>query len=256
MSVWTPCPDSCLVPLDADTLRQRWTPLHLGDGLPWPAEPALLEGWRLYHEGHFQAACDAGLALGAAGMALANKAACIHATYVETRDAVRFERLQEVAERARRHLLSVPADATNWYWQGYALGRYSQGISVAKALARGLGRQVRQALESTLNLAPGHVDAHLALARFHAETIDQVGELIGGMLHGARKDQGLALYNAALSLAPDSVIVQNEVAEGLWLLEGESAQARAERLLEQALGHEPLDAMETLYLRSVQATPT
>jgi tetratricopeptide (TPR) repeat protein len=254
MTAWTPCPDHCRARFSSDDLQRHWAQLHVGDALPWPDEPALLEGWRLYHQGDFQAAAELGLSLGTVGLALANKAACIHATYVEARDPVRFERLQEVAERARRHLVAVPGDATNWYWQGYALGRYSQGISVAKALARGLGRQVRQALESALRLAPRHVDAHLALARFHAETIDQVGELIGGMVHGARKDQGLALYDAALSLAPDSVIVQNEVAEGLWMLEGESAQARAARLLEQALRHEPLDAMEKLYLRSVQAT--
>ena len=253
MTAWTPCPDTCLARFDRDSLQRHWSQLHLGDAQPWPTDPALLDGWRLYHEGAFEAAATVGLAQGHAGMALASKAAAIHATYVEASDPVRFERLQEVAERARRHLASAPEDAAAWYWQGYALGRYSQGISVAKALTRGLGRQVRQALELALRLAPGHVDAHLALARFHAETIDQVGELIGGMVHGARKDQGLALYNAALSLAPDSVIVQSEVAEGLWMLEGQAAQPRASDLQERALRHAPLDAMEKLDLRSVQA---
>ena len=253
MTPWTPCPDSCLTHFDADMLQRHWAQLHLGDGQAWPTDPALLEGWRLFHEGAFEAAAQVGLSLGPAGLALANKAAAIHATYVESSDPARFERLQEVAERARRHQASASGDAAAWYWQGYALGRYSQGISVAKALARGLGRQVRQALESALRLAPGHVDAHLALGRFHAETIDQVGELIGGMVHGARKDQGLSLYEAALSLAPDSAIVQSEVADGLWMLEGDAAQPRASELLQRALHHEPLDAMEKLYLRSVQA---
>ena len=253
MNPWTPCPDRCLSSFDTDRLRRHWAQLHQGDAQPWPEDAALLEGWRLFHEGAFEAATQAGLAAGGAGMALANKAAAIHATYVESSDPVRFERLQEVAERARSHQAGAPDDVAAWYWQGYALGRYSQGISVAKALTRGLGRQIRLALESALRLAPGHVDAHLALARFHAETIDQVGELIGGMVHGARKDQGLSLYEAALSLAPDSVIVQSEVAEGLWMLEGDAAQPRATELLQRALRHEPLDAMEKLYLRSVQA---
>jgi hypothetical protein len=239
--------------MDLDTMKHHWSVLHLGDGLPWPADSALAEGWRLYHEGEFEAAAQAGMALGAAGLGLANKASCIHAVYVETKEKLRFERLQAVADRTQRQLTLVPADATHWYWHGYALGRYSQGISVAKALARGLGGRVREALESTLRLAPDHVDAHLALARFHAETIDQVGELIGGMVHGARKDQGLAHYQAALTLAPESLIVQNEAAEGLWLLEGEAAQTRAGQLAEQVLRHRPLDAMEKLYLRTVQA---
>jgi hypothetical protein len=253
MTAWTPCPDNCLARFGPDSLQRHWAQLHLGDAQPWPTDPALLEGWRLYHEGAFETAAAVGQTLGHAGMALACKATAIHATYVETRDPVRFERLQEVAERARRHQASAPEDAAAWYWQGYALGRYSQGISVAKALTRGLGRQVRQALESALRLSPGHVDAHLALARFHAETIDQVGELIGGMVHGARKDRGLSLYGAALTLAPGSVIVLSEVAEGMCMLEGDAAQPRANNLLEQALRHKPLDAMEKLYLRSVRA---
>ena len=114
-------------------------------------------------------------------------------------------------------------------------------------------RQVREALQTALHLAPLHVDAHLALARFHAETIDQVGELIGGMVHGARKDQGLALYEAALALAPDSLIALSEAAEGLLMLGGEAEQARAAELLAQAQRVAPLDAMEKLYLHALQA---
>ena len=61
----------------------------------------------------------------------------------------------------------------------YALGRYSQGISVAKALAQGLGGKVKNALETTIKLAPKHADAHIALGAFHAEVIDKVGSLLG-----------------------------------------------------------------------------
>ncbi len=47
----------------------------------------------------------------------------------------------------------------------YAVGRYGQGISVAKALAQGLGSKVKNALETTIKLAPKHADAHIALVR-------------------------------------------------------------------------------------------
>lgn len=253
MAAWTPCPDRCLSRFDAISLRQHWARLHSGDREPWPENPALQEGWRLYHEGAFEAAAAAGFALGEAGLPLAFKATCMHATYVEPQDAVRFMRLLDVAERAARQQASAPEAAAPLYWRGYALGRYSQGISVAKALARGLGRQVRETLQTALHLAPQHVDAHLALARFHAETIDQVGELIGGLVHGARRDQGLQLYEAALALAPDSLVVLSEAAEGLMMLGGEPEHARAAELLERAQRVAPLDAMEKLYLRAVQA---
>ena len=54
----------------------------------------------------------------------------------------------EVAERAEAQQAAEPKNANAWYWQAYALGRYSQGISVAKALAQGLGSKVKNALES------------------------------------------------------------------------------------------------------------
>lgn len=256
MTTWTPCPETLRSRFDTDSLRRHWARLHTGDGVPLPGDPALLEGWRLYHEGAFEAAAAAGRALGATAAALTFKATCIHATYVETRDTVRFTLLLDIAEQARRHQAVAPDCVAGRYWQGYALGRYCQGISVAKALARGLGRQVREALEATLHLAPNHVDAHLALARFHAETLDQVGELIGGMLHGARKDAGMKLYEEALVLAPEVPIVLNEAADGMAMLGGDALAPRVSALLERARQIEPLDAMEKLYLQTVQAMDT
>lgn len=254
MATWTPCPACCQKRLEGDRLQDLWTPLHRNDLEPWPADPALREGWRRFHEGDFEAAASAGRAAGGdRGAALEHRATCSYATYVEPHEPARFALLQEVAERAQRQQTLSPGDASAWYWQGHALGRYSQGISVARALARGLGRQVRTALETCLRLAPDHVDAHLALARFHAETIDQVGELIGGMVHGARKDLGLEHYGQALRLSPDSLTVLHEAADGLWMLSGEAAQGQVAELLEHAATLEPRDATECLYLRAARA---
>ena len=66
MTAWTPCPDTCLARFDRDSLQRHWSQLHLGDAQPWPTDPALLDGWRLYHEGAFEAAATVGLAQGLA----------------------------------------------------------------------------------------------------------------------------------------------------------------------------------------------
>ena len=92
-----------------------------------------------------------------------------------------------------------PQNPNAWYWQAYALGRYSQGISVAKALAQGLGSKVKEALQKTIQLQPRHADAHVALGSFHAEVIDKVGSLIGSMTYGARKETGLKMFEQALT---------------------------------------------------------
>jgi hypothetical protein len=40
---------------------------------------------------------------------------------------------------------------------------------------------------SAIALQPRHADAHIALGAFHAEVIDKVGALIGGMTYGAKQ---------------------------------------------------------------------
>lgn len=251
-STWAACPDEHITALTIDDLHRLWSRLHQGDGEPLPTQPALLAAWLLYHQGHFEAAANAGLILGPAGHILASKAACMHATYVEPHEGQRLARLQQTAERSRTLQIQVPTLANAWYWQGYALGRYSQGVSVARSLAMGLGARIKAVLERTLELAPEHVDAHLALATFHAEVIDKVGELIAGMTYGARKDTGLALYERALALRPESLIVLHEGAHGQVLLNGEAGLAKAQRLRERAAGLQPMDAMERLYLQSTR----
>ncbi len=250
-SAWTPCHHAG-PHLRADNLLAHWGRLHRGDAEPPPADPQLLAGWLLFHNGAFEAAAEHGLRLGGDGLTLANKAACIHASYVEAHEPARLQRWLDAAACARQQQTAAPNNPNAWYWQAYAVGRYCQGISVTKALAQGLGGQIRQALERTLALAPAHVDAHLAVGNFHAEIIDKVGELIGGLTYGASKAVALAHYARALELNPDSAITQAEVAQGWLLLEGEAAMERATALLERAAAFEPLDAMERLYVASAR----
>ena len=134
----------------------------------------------------------------------------------------------------------------------YALGRYSQGISVAKALTQGLGSKVKGALETAIRLQPQHADAHIALGAFHAEVIDKVGKLLG-KTQGADAATGLKLFRQALALNPDSAIAMVEYANGLVMLEGDKKMAEAEQLYADAAACEPADAMERLDVEMARA---
>ena len=252
MADWKPFPNAGHPPIDAERLKALWSRLHRGDAEPWPDESAVVQAWVLFHNGEFQRAAEAGLALGDAGMNVANKATCIYANYLEARAQARETLLLEAAARAEA-LQRRRADHTGaWYWQAYALGRYSQGISVAKALTQGLGVRVKHALETAIARCPHHADAHLALAAFHAEVIDKVGSMVGSMTYGANKAAGLALYQKAMALNPDSVVTLTEYANGLVMLEGADALPEANRLLDHATSIEPQDAMERLYVATAR----
>ena len=134
----------------------------------------------------------------------------------------------------------------------YALGRYSQGISIAKALAQGLGSEGEERARDDDQAAPKHADAHIALGAFHAEVIDKVGSLLG-RTQGASKDAGLAHYKTALKLNPTSAIAMIEYANGLVMLEGDKRMKEATKLYEDAAACEPLDATERLDVEMAKA---
>lgn len=252
-AVWTVTPEAAIGHLAPADVARDWARLHAGDTLTCPQDPALLQGWTDYHNGHFERARTAGMQAGAAGWALAHKATCVYAVYVEPHESARLALLSEVVDQAKAQQAIDRLRPEPWYWQGYALGRYSQGVSVARALAQGIGARVKAALEQTVALRPDHADGHLALATFHAEVIDKVGELIGGMTYGARRTTGLAHYERAVELVPDSPIFLYEYASGLLRLDGDGAHERSVRLIETAAALAPTDAMERLYVGLARA---
>ena len=107
--------------------------------------------------------------------------------------------------------------------------------------------------EKAIALAPKHADARIALGAFHAEVIDKVGSLIGGMTYGAKKDTGLKLFQEALKLNPGSAIAMIEYANALVMLDGDKKMKEATALYEQAAACTPLDAMERLDVEMAQA---
>lgn len=246
MAKWTAFPQLGEFQHDVASVTRDWARLHAGDAEPLPTHPDVLQAWVLFHNGHFQEAMAAGLQCGEAGVTVANKAECIYANYLEKKEKARLELLLEAAERAEAQAAAQPDNPSAWFWKAYALGRYSQGISVAKALAQGLGSKVKEALERTIALQPLHAHAYIALGAFHAEVIDKVGTLIGGMTYGAKKDVGLQMFQEALKLHPLSPIALIEYANGLVMLEGEEKMDEATRLYERAAALKPLDAMERM----------
>ena len=253
MAKWIAFPhDGAEYTYDTAALKKNWARLHAGDAEPLPKDDKVLAAWALFHAGEFQKAADAGLKAGGAGITVANKAQAIYANYLEKSEKTKLALFMEVAERAEAQIAADPKDANAHYFMAYALGRYSQGISIAKALAQGLGGKVKSALETTIRLAPKHADAHIALGAFHAEVIDKVGSLLG-RTQGASKDAGISAYKTALKLNPTSAIAMVEYANGLVMLEGDKKMKEATKLYEDAAACTPMDAMERLDVEMAKA---
>ena len=251
---WTkfPHPDKTYA-YDGAALKRQWDRLHRGDGEPYPKDIAVLDAWRHYHAGEFQQAVEAGVAAGGAGTNAAIKAQSIYANYLEKAAKAKLALFEEAAGWAAERRAEAPKDANAHYLYAYALGRYGQGISVAKALAQGFGGKIKDALTTALKLAPAHAEAHTAYGAYQAEVVNKMGGLVAGMTYGAKKESALEHYQKALKLHRDSAIARIEYANGLILLFGKDRLDEATKLYEQAAKCKPMDAMERLDVELAQS---
>jgi tetratricopeptide (TPR) repeat protein len=253
-----------------DALQKAWPKLHAGDCEPFPddkraaalikaagkAAPkgldaaalalALQDAWRAFHRGDFKAAYDAGEALGPVGASVAVKAIGIHATYLVDDDKEKLKRFEDAAKQAEAAIKALPEDANSHYRHAFALGRYSQGLSITKALKEGIAGKVRASLETTLELAPKHAEAHTAMALYHAEIISKIGAMIGGLTYGAKASEAEKHIKEALKLTPASPIALIEYGNLLMLLHGDKKEDDAAAAYEKAAKSKPQDAMEAL----------
>ena len=254
---------------DGPALQQNWTRLHIGDREPYPdaayldmlvekhpvlkpdapiaeAADTLQKAWRAYHRGDFQEAFQLGRSLGLLGANVANKAEAIQATYLEHDKETKLAMFHDAAQRAEDLQKAAPELVNAWYLYAQALGRYAQGISIAKALAEGYGGKVKGALERALAIEPKHADANIALGAYHANVVHKIGALAARLTYGASKEAAVEHYEAALKLNPGSAVARIEAANGLAMLFGKSKLADATKLYEEAARCEPADAMEWL----------
>jgi len=253
MAKWTAFPyDAADYTFNTAALKKHWARLHAGDAEPLPKDDKVLAAWALFHAGEFQKAAEAGVKAGDAGITVANKSQSIYANYLEKNEKTKLAMFQEVAARAEAQTRTESGNANAHYFMAYALGRYSQGISITKALAQGLGSKVKGALETAIKLQPKHADAHIALGAFHAEVIDKVGSLLG-RTQGASKDAGMNMFKTALKLNPTSPIAMVEYANGLVMLEGDKKMKEATKLYEDAAACTAMDAMERLDVEMAKA---
>ena len=231
---------------DAAGLKKKWARLHKGDGEPFPKDAAVVAAWQAFHAGDFARAVELGTGAGGAGINAAVKAQVVHAHYLEKAAKAKVGLMEAAATLADERRRAAPKDANAHYLYAFALGRYSQGISVAKALTQGYGGKIKDALLTALKLHAGHAEAHTAFGAYQAEVIDKVGGIVAGMTYGAKKDSAVEHYEKALALFPESPIAHVEFGNGLLMLFGKSRVDDATRLYEKAAALAPVDAMERL----------
>jgi tetratricopeptide (TPR) repeat protein len=254
MNSWEPFPyDQSEYMFEDDKLEQSWARLHSGDCMEFPQDELLLEAWRCFHRGDFEQAVSLADEFGIAGHAIANKATGVYATYLEPSEKQQIACFKSAIARAELAIEHFPDDPNSHYLHAFNLGRYSQSISVLKALKKGVGTKISDSLHRALELQPNHAEAHTALGMYHAEILDKIGKLIGSMTYGANEDDAIEHFETALALVPHSPIAHIEYGNGLYLMHGEKRLDEVTDLYVKAAEMNPVDAMEKLDVEAALA---
>jgi hypothetical protein len=251
ISNWEQLPEDFKFDYNQDQLAKNWVALHVGDQYAYPLS---LDGydenilkdqakaWLHYHNGDYQKSAEIGLDLAEHGAVVLAKSVAAYCDYLcEDEDEVLslLKSTMEICENAAEIL---PDCANVQFVNALIMGRYSQRISITKALSQGLGGKIKAYLEATLELEPNHAEAHTAMGLYHAEIIDKIGAMIGGLTYGAKKPIAMQHFETSLKLAPGAPITSIEFANGILLLGGD--EDRATELYQQAAECEALDALQ------------
>ena len=250
-----------------DKLAKAWAKLHAGDQEPFPDEKHIAkllkansklgkdagkiaaqsqDAWRAFHRGDFHEAYEAGVALKALGASVAIKAGGVHAAYLIKSDKDKLARYETLAKLGDHAIAALPEEANSHFRRAFAIGRYSQCLSIAQALAQGLAGKVRVSLDNTLKLAPKHAEARTALGLYHAEIVGKVGGMLAKLTYGASAAEAEKQLKEALKLTPDSPIAWIEYGNAQLLLYGDKREDDAAEAYSKAANLKPREAMEAL----------
>jgi tetratricopeptide (TPR) repeat protein len=227
---------------DLAQLQGLWEQLHAADLAPLP-EGELLDAWLLFHNGHFAEAAELAGTLGDIGLPVVMRSVVAYTDYIcedEDECTALLEEAYQLGETCHSD------DPNIQFTTALAMGRYSQSISITKALTKGLGGKVKQLLTDVLGAQPEHAEAHLAMAMYHAEIIDKVGATLGGLTYGANAKTATKHIEQALELVPNAINLI-EAGNACLLLQGEKkGMAQATAYYQQAADVEPLDALQSM----------
>ncbi len=248
---WHDTDPDFILTLSKSELKERWPQLHQADLAQLPSGD-LLDAWLAFHQGHFADAARMGRGLGIKGLPVLLRSVVAYTDYICENDNVSTELLNDAYLHGVNLCEDSHFDYNCEFTTALTMGRYSQSISVTKALHQGMGGKIKSRLSAVLEHQPKHAEAHMAMALYHAEIINKVGATLGGITYGAKAKLAHEHIDQALSLAPTPINLI-EAGNAYILLKEKDAVSQATELYQQAANQKPLDALQAMDIDFAQS---
>jgi tetratricopeptide (TPR) repeat protein len=156
----------------------------------------------------------------------------------------------EKAEKLAEHAIELDPRLIDGYLQdGVAIGFRGRSVGISRARSLGLAEKARAVIDKAMAINPTNVWARASLGAWHIEIVNHAGRILASLTYGASRDEGLALYRAALRDAPDIAVRHFHYALSILALDPAEFHQEAERELRHAMTVRTDDAL-TAFVRT------
>jgi hypothetical protein len=202
------------------------------------ADPA----YDLWSQGKYEEAIKTGLAENnAGGLAVAARAAASDMTMHTSPCMECVKRTEEIARKA---LAADPKGALPTIYLAAALGYKGRIIGLMASQNQKLGEQSKQALDDALAAHPKDAQLIATLGGWHFEVVRVGGSMLARWTYGATMDKGLALYDQALRLSPNDILINYQYGLGLAAYDADEYHDKIEAAWKRAVAATPQNAYE------------
>jgi hypothetical protein len=196
----------------------------------------------LYRAGEYEAAIEKGEAVGdAENLAIAAQAAVVVTTL---KGGPCLECAKRAEALARKAIAADPARARSYVALVAAMGFESRIMGAFASRNAHLPDDSRRAIDKALMLAPDDPWALAAMGGWHIEVARMAGRLFGGLLYGAKVDDGVQFFRRAVEKGPDDPVVAVNYALELSTVAFNNRKPEIKEALGLAIKAIPHDAYE------------
>lgn len=216
----------------------------------------VVDVWRLFFRGDYQAAMVAGDELGAVGQMAGKLAQMMYAIYLEPDLEHKHMLLQDTINVIRKHGQTLDAMRKDpRFYNDFisircayalAIGRMAEDVPIPVAIGRNYVFKLLSVTDDARQFAPMHPLGLTFRAGIDANVVRKLGKATGRVTFGAKPVNVEGLYRRALEIVPDSAVIRYEYANSYLYLNKKKDIDRALEELAVAARQKPRFSMEAL----------
>ncbi len=212
----------------------------------WAQDGDLSTVRRLYDQGQFLEAADAGTQLGTVdGLILAARSLIVHGAYVaKPGEQVPF--FEHALDLATQVLERDPDNLEGHLQTVNALGHISRVEGHVESHFKGYAKIAKKHLKRAKEIGPDNAWTHALYGAWHAEIAVHAPRFIAFAYYGASKTRALRYFERSIDLDPENPVLLAEYGNAILMIDWQDNRGKARELYEKSLAITPKNAFERL----------